>query len=174
MRIFTCLFSLAALTMLLAACSDEQNTLEDQEFTGREIAYDLLQASEFPIEGTVVFRERIDKSLQVEVRVSGTNGDAYHPVHLHYGNLSTPDAELAAQLNDLSAKTGESITIVPMLLDESAFGYNYMKNFDGSVKIHLAASGADSNVILAGGNIGVAAEKQPASGRINIAVCKSE
>ncbi|ELR71580.1 hypothetical protein C900_02495 [Fulvivirga imtechensis AK7] len=160
--------------MLSTACSDEQNTREDQEFTGREMVYDLLQASEFPIEGTVVFRERMDKSIQIEVRVSGTSGNALHPVHLHYGNLSIPDADLAAQLNDLSAEAGESITIVPRLLDESVFEYDYLRNFDGSVKIHLAASGEGSNVILAGGNIGIAAEKQPASGRINIAVCKSE
>lgn len=174
MKVFTYLLGLAVVVTLSTACDDEQNTREDQEFTGREIGYDLSQASEFPIEGTVLFRERMDKSLQIEVRVSGTDGDASHPVHLHYGDLFTPDAELAAQLNDLSAKTGESITIVPRLLDESTFSYDYLKTFDGSVKIHLAASGEGRDVILAGGNVGIAADKQPASGRVNIAVCKSE
>lgn len=160
-----------AFMVILIACSDD-DPAESDLFTGRAVTYDLFQGSEFPVYGTVTFSELKDLSLQAEVKLQGTEGDAFHPVHLHYGSISTPDAEMALALNDLSAKSGESITIITKLMDETTFGYDDLLKFEGSVKVHLSATGDGKNVVLAGGNIGAATGDQ--TGRVSIAVCKSE
>lgn len=154
-------------------CGDNSPNITD-EFTGKETTFTLDQASDFPIFGTVTFKERMDLDVQVTVELEGTEGDISHPVHLHYGNLSTPDAEIAVLLNDLDAKTGVSQTDISVLSDESTFRFDDLANFEGSVKIHLAASGDGRNVVLAGGNVGLSADKANTGGRQKIAICKSK
>lgn len=168
------IYMLLFVTGLLFSCDDSSSNSAD-EFTGRESAFILQQGSDFPISGTVTFKERTDFSLQVVVELTGTEGNITHPVHLHYGNLSIPDAEIAVLLNDLNAANGISETIVNVLSDESKFKFDDLATFEGSVKIHLAANGDGRNVVLAGGNIGLAADKSNSGGRVNkIAVCQSE
>lgn len=168
------LYSLLFITSLaFVSCSDDDQA-ENDLFTGREVTYNLLQGSDFPVYGTVTFKERKDLSLQAEIKLEGTEGDAAHPAHMHYGDISNPDAEMALPLNDLSAETGESITIITKLMDETSFGYDDLLVFDGSVKVHLSATGDGKNVVLAGGNIGKGAKVSGANGRVKIAVCKSE
>ncbi|MTI28615.1 hypothetical protein [Fulvivirga kasyanovii] len=166
-------YSMLILTVSLAACSDDDQG-ENNLFTGREVTYNLLQGSDFPVYGTVTFKERKDLSLQAEIKLEGTEGDAVHPAHLHYGDISDPDAEMALALTDLSAKTGESLTIITKLMDETPFDYNDLLEFDGSVKVHLAATGDGKNVVLAGGNVGKGAKTTNTNGRVTIAVCKSQ
>ncbi|UII32765.1 superoxide dismutase family protein [Fulvivirga ulvae] len=157
--------------MLLSACTDSEN--ENTDFTGRQVTYNLLQASDFPVYGTVTFMERADLGLQVEVKLEGTDGEAYHPVHFHYGDLGTQDADIAFTLNDLYADTGKSSTMLNDLIDNGKFGYDDLLKFDGSVKIHLSATGEGKDVVLAATNIGTAFSKQNSTGRLSIAVCKS-
>lgn len=171
MRYFTS-FCLLLATVFFMGCGDDSSSNFD-EFTGRETSFDLVQASDFPISGTVTFKEKTDLSLQVTVSLNGTEGNISHPVHLHYGNLSTPDAEIAVLLNDLDAVTGESETTLSVLSDETEFRYDDLLNFEGSVKIHFSATGDGRNIVLAGGNIGIAADKGNPGGRLNITVCKS-
>lgn len=166
------MFFLASAVFMLA-CNDEKSA-ETDGFTGREITWYLHQASDYPIDGTVTFKEKTDLSLQVEVRLNGTAGDAFHPVHFHYGDLYTADAEIAAVLNDLAAENGESTTVITRLTDESSIGYDDLLKFQGSVKVHQALYGAGRDVILAGGNVGAAAGKEDAAGRVDIPVCTSE
>ena len=158
--------------IILSACSNSEDS-EDSNFTGRQIVYNLLQGSDFPVYGTVTFKERTDLGRQVEVQLEGTDGDAYHPVHFHYGNLATQDAEIVFSLNDLYADTGESITLLNDLVDNNTFGYDDLLKFDGSVKVHLSATGEGRDVVLAATNIGSAYSKQNPNGRLSIAVCKS-
>ncbi|MBL6449248.1 hypothetical protein JMN32_23260 [Fulvivirga sp. 29W222] len=160
-------------SVIIASCSDDDQA-ENTLFTGREVTYNLLQGSDFPVYGTVTFKERKDLSLQAVVKLEGTEGDAVHPAHMHYGDISNPDAEMALPLNDLSAKTGESLTLITKLMDETPFGYDDMMTFGGSVKVHLAATGDGKSVVLAGGNIGEDTKASSISGRVKIAVCKSE
>ncbi|UII31788.1 hypothetical protein LVD17_26215 [Fulvivirga ulvae] len=165
--------ALLIVSLSFVSCSgDDQD--ENNLFTGREITYNLLQGSDFPVYGTVTFKERKDNSLQAEIKLEGTEGDAAHPAHMHYGDISNPDAEMALPLNDLSAKTGESVTIITKLTDETPFVYDDLLVFDGSVKVHLAATGEGKKVVLAGGNIGDGAKAASTNGRVMMAVCKSE
>ena len=107
------------------------------------------------------------------MRLTGTSGDLVHPVHLHLGNISVDNAELAATLNPVLGKKGLSETNLKMLADESPVTYDQLKQMDACIKIHLAEAGPDQDIILAGGNIGSAAGSL-SGGRIKIAICKSE
>ncbi|MEO1099896.1 MAG: hypothetical protein AAFX57_19420 [Bacteroidota bacterium] len=155
---------------LLEACSENSETVIE-EFTGNEFVYDLAQSSDFPTSGTVAFQERTDGDVQVVVSLEGTEGDIFHPVHLHFGDLSTPDADIAFLLNDLKGSEGESSTTVSLLSDETKFSFQTLGQFNGSVKVHLGAAGSDADVILAAGNIG--ANRNSIGGRQKVAICKS-
>lgn len=158
--------------LFLVACDNESTNSDDLEFTGQETSYPLVKAAEFDISGTVKFRERVDKSVQIDVELTGTEGSVLYPVHLHYGDLGTHDADIAALLNDLNAEDGKSSTIVSVLSDDSKFTYDRLKTFEGSIKIHQAHFGDGRHVVLAAGNVG--ASVTSANGRSAITVCKSE
>lgn len=156
----------------MAACQDSESV--NSEFTGNETVYALQQASDYAISGDVTFKERKDGTALISVVLSGTEGPIEHPAHLHLGDLSTPDAEVAALLNPVIGLTGKSETIVSRLSDESTITYQQLIDLNACIKIHLAASGADRDIILAAGNIGSAFSLDSTTGRIGIGVCKSE
>jgi len=116
----------------------------------------------------------VDGTAQVVIRVSGTEGTARFPVHLHLGDISKDAASLAALLNPVLGSTGNSETHLTNLADESAVTYKQLVALSACVKIHLSDAGPDQNIILAAGNIGSAAAANSSSGRIGVAVCKSE
>jgi hypothetical protein len=163
------LLSILFLLVWFTGCDSEE---EVYQYTGNETVYNLVQASEFPISGTVTIKERRDRQVEILIQLRGTDGNIEHPTHLHYGNISTPDAEVALVLNPVLGTTGESITIFSALKDETPITYADLLEFDGHIKIHLDG-GANKNTILAAGNIGPAA-KVITNGRVEIAVCKSE
>lgn len=159
--------------LLLAAC---QSSAPDAEsvFTGNETTYDLQSGSAHGVTGTIIFKERRDGKVTASVQLTGTSGTQKHPVHLHLGNLSTPDADIALLLNPVDASTGRSETTFNMLSDESVVTYSALRSLEASVKIHLGEVGDDRNVILAAGNIGASFTKANPTGRTGIATCKSE
>lgn len=161
------------LTLVLPfSCEDGEST-KPNNLTGNEITYSLVQGSAYNISGQIVFKEKKDGSTQVDISLTGTEGELYHPVHLHIGDISLEDADLAAQLNPVYGKTGKSSTDFKSLADESPITYNELKNFDGCIKIHLSASGPERDIILAAGNIGNFSSGS-SGGRLSIATCKSE
>ena len=159
-----------ALVVLFAAC--QENEVDQSEFTGNESSYALLAGSTYPISGTATFKEKTDGSTLITISVTGTEGEIQHPVHLHLGNIASPDADVSALLNPVLGKTGTSETVINKLADESAVTYKQLIELAACVKIHLAASGPDKNIILAAGNIGKSADVS--EGRLKIGVCKSE
>jgi hypothetical protein len=96
------------------------------------------------------------------------------PVHLHFGDIGADKAQVAAQLKPILGKTGKSETVLTMLADESPVTFNDLKTLEACVKIHLAASGENKDIILAAGNIGSAAINQNPGSRLSIGLCKSE
>lgn len=163
---------LVCVTMLAISC-DEKSSAVDNDYTGRELVYDLFQTSDFPISGNVTFRERTGGEVEVNISLEGTEGDIYHPVHLHFGDLDVPDAEIAFLLNDLYGEAGTSSTLVSTLSNETTFTFDLIDKFDGSVKVHLGATGEARDVVLAGGNIGIN-KNTLSAGRKKVAICKSE
>jgi len=158
---------------LFAACQPAANDVVS-DFTGNETTYDLQSGSTHGVTGTIVFKERKDGQITSNIKLNGTSGTQQHPVHLHLGNLSTPDADIALLLTPVNAATGTSTTLISRLADESILTYAQLKNFEASVKIHLGDVGADRDVILAAGDIGLSFTKANPGGRTGIATCKSE
>jgi len=127
----------------------------------------------YPISGTATIREKKDGTALIELNLTGTEGEHYHPVHIHFGNISEDNAALGATLNPVYGKTGKSSTHLTMLADETPVTFIDLKNIDACIKIHLADAGPERDIILAGGNIG-GASNTLTGGRIKIAICKSE
>lgn len=155
----------------LLACQEKEEIRSD--YTGNETVYALLQASDYNVQGTVTFRERIDGTAEVDVTLSGTEGSIEHPVHLHLGDISAPSADVAALLTPVTGSTGKSQTTLTRLADESAITYRELLNLDACIKVHLSATGESRDIILAGGNIGVASGRDVSVGRSAFAVCGS-
>ena len=166
-RIALALFVGAAVT----ACQENENISVDT--TGNEMVYPLQQASDYAINGTVRVREKCDGSSIVTVSLTGTEGDIEHPVHLHLGNISEPGADVVALLNPVLGSTGQSETLLKQLSDETQITYRQLIDLNACIKVHLAASGPDRDIVLAGGNIGVASSDM-AGGRAGVGICKSE
>lgn len=158
--------------LLLLACQEDDRV--NQEYTGNETVYSLQQGSDYAVDGTVTFKEKNDGTTVVVVALSGTEGSIEHPVHLHLGNISAPGVDVAALLNPVVGKTGMSETSLKQLSDETAVTYKELVKMNACIKVHLASSGPDRDIILAGGNVGSAAVIDPFTGRSGIGVCKSE
>jgi hypothetical protein len=158
--------------ILLLACQEDDRV--NQEYTGNETVYSLQQGSAYTVDGTVTFKEKKDGSTVVVVALSGTEGNIEHPVHLHLGNISAPGADVAALLSPVIGKSGMSETTLDQLSDETRVTYKELIKMNACIKVHLAASGPDRDIILAGGNVGSAAVIDALSGRSGIGVCKSE
>lgn len=141
------------------------------DFTGNETVYALLAGSVYPISGTATFKEKKDGSTVVKIELVGTEGDTQHPVHLHLGNMGSPDAAVAALLTSVTGSTGKSETALSALADETAITYDQLISLGACIKVHLADSGPERDIILAAGNIGSSVNAK-ASGEF--AVCQSE
>ena len=158
-------------TILFVSCQQSEVV---SEFTGNEVTYALQQGSQLAVSGTVVFKERKDGKISATIALTGTDGDASFPVHLHLGDISTQKADIALLMNPIPGKTGKSETIFNKLSDESAIDYQQLTQMNACIKIHLGDTGPDRDIILVAGNIGAATTQTPAGGRLGIAVCKSE
>ncbi len=157
--------------ILLSACQKSEII---SEFTGNEVTYDLQPGSTYSVSGTVTFKERKDGAIAAIIQLSGTDGDVQHPVHLHMGDLSSPGADISLLLNPVLGESGRSETTFSNLADESPIGYAELTQLPACIKIHLGSTGANRDIILAAGNIGVSFTKASPNSRTGIAVCKSE
>lgn len=161
------------LAVVLLSCQQEPEAVS--EFTGNEFSYELVAGSEYNVNGTISFRERVDGFTTVLISLNGTDGTAKHPVHLHLGTLSTPQADVAALLSPVAAASGKSETLLQRLADDTPILYKNISKLEACIKIHMSDSGPDRDIILAGGNIGESYVKELSNpGRKSgIAVCRS-
>jgi hypothetical protein len=156
----------------VTACQENESISVDT--TGNELTYPLQQASDYEISGTVNIKEKCDGSSIVVVSLTGTEGAIEHPVHLHLGTISESGTDVAALLNPVLGSTGRSETVLKQLSDETTITYRQLIDLNACIKVHLAASGPDRDIILAGGNIGAASTSDIAGGRAGVGLCKSE
>lgn len=156
---------------LLAFGCQETDVLSD--FTGNEVVYALQAGSVYPITGTATFKEKKDGHTVIVIELTGTEGTLQHPVHLHLGDISAADADVAALLTPVLGNTGKSETTLTQLADETVLNYEQLIDLNACIKIHLADSGPDRDIILAGGNIGSAVNARM-RGNTAFGICKSE
>lgn len=157
--------------MIWVSCQESESI---SDFTGNEITYSLQSGSQYSVSGTATIKERRDGSSTVLVSLSGTSGDSKLPVHLHLGDITTPGADVAALLSPVNSKTGISETTLTQLANETSISYTELVKLEACLKVHLSDTGAERDIILAGGNIGESAVKATSSGRATLGVCKSE
>ncbi len=93
---------------------------------------------------------------------------------MHLGDITTPDGDIAALLSPVNSKTGLSETKLTQLANETSILYGELIKLEACLKVHLSDTGAERDIILAGGNIGESAAKAISSGRTAVSVCKSE
>jgi len=159
------------MVLALIGCQDVE---PPTDFTGYETTYELVSGSIHDVKGIITFKERIDGFTTVVISLSGTSGEAKHPVHLHLGNLTTPQADVAALLNPVVAKTGKSETTLASLADETRVAYADLTALRACVKIHLSDTGPERDIILAGGNIGQSYVEEISTGKQTLAPCKGK
>lgn len=159
------------MVLVLASCQEPEAV---SEFTGNEISYELVAASEYNVNGTISFKERVDGFTSVLIDLKGTDGSAKHPVHLHLGTIATPQADVAALLSPVIAATGKSSTILDKLANDTPIKYKDLSALEACVKIHLSDSGPERDIVLAGGNIGASYVNELSNGRSSgFAPCRS-
>ncbi len=173
MKLFQKILFPLLIVVFLGSCKEESQQ-QVSEFTGNKIVYSLFQATtDYNVKGTVSFNEKVDGSTAVLVEVSGTEGDNYHPLHLHFGPIDG-DGDIAALLTPIHGASGRSETDLNLLSDGTVLSYNDLLAMEASIKVHLSGIGDDAKIVLAGGNVGSAIDKSTSNDRvIKITVCKS-
>jgi hypothetical protein len=170
-RVMKKLIAIALCGVAWVSCQESESI---SDFTGNEITYSLQAGSQYNVSGSVTIKERRDGTSTVLVSLTGTSGDTKLPVHLHLGDITTPDADIAALLSPVNSKTGLSETKLTQLANETSILYSELINLEACLKVHLSDTGAERDIILAGGNIGESSAKAISSGRTTVGVCKSE
>jgi hypothetical protein len=167
-------YSLIAIVALVLGCSDNEPQIKEQTYTGNESTYPLESSSEFNITGVATFKERMDQTTDIFITLDKTFDAGEFPVHLHFGDVATDQADIASLLIPVDATKGSSQTTVSLLADESKITFDELKKLDACVKIHLSATGEGRDIVLVAGNIGKAFTSNPNNGRVAIGLCKSE
>jgi hypothetical protein len=138
--------------LVFVSCQEK----EDSMYTGNEISYNLYQGSDFDYTGKVNAREMVSGEIEITVELIGKKetSDYYFPAHLHFGSYDSQDSPIAYLLNAVDLRDLKSVTILGQLSDGRKLSFDEFKSFDGHVKVHLADSGPEYQVILTAGNIG--------------------
>jgi hypothetical protein len=138
--------------MLLFSCQEKEESL----YTGNEITYNLYQGSDFDYTGKINGREMINGNIELTVELDGRkeSTDYYFPAHLHFGSYDNQDSPIAYLLNPVDIRNLKSVTVLSSLSDGRKLNFEDFKTFDGHVKVHLADSGPEYQIILTAGNIG--------------------
>lgn len=158
MNYFKNVLAILLLSAVIGACTDA----ESEKYTGKQVQYQLFQASDFDYTGIATIREMIGGNLELTIQLEGERGseEVSYPGHLHFGSYSTPNAPIAFMLNPIKASSLESITILEQLTDGNRLLFDEIEGFQGHIKVHLASDGPDYETILVAGNIGALGHSQ--------------
>ena len=167
---------LFALPFFLFACVDNSDT--EAVYTGNEIKLAMIPGTvqENTTTGTLTVKERNDGLAEIIIELENVLKNASHPVHLHFGDLST-DGNVATYLSNVEEQNGVGVskTILSELDNGSSLTYSDFLSFDGSIKVHFEASGPLEDEILGSTNIGINEAKNAAylTGEKSITSCNS-
>lgn len=160
---------LLLLVIFISSCNKEEESI----YTNNEVVYTLFQASDFDYSGSATVKELRTGSLELTIELNGPsdNEPYFFPAHLHFGSVDSADAPMAAMLEPVSIQTLKSTTILSRLSDGSDLDFEGLQNFDGHIKVHLADSGPDYQVILVAGNVGMNKDIPVSIEKNNLTVC---
>jgi hypothetical protein len=156
-------------TLILFSCQQENESM----YTSNELTYNLYQGSDYNYTGKVQIKELLNGDLELTLELNGkAESDPYFfPAHLHFGSYDSEDSPIAYQLEPIDIRSLKSVSILGQLSDGSKLKFGDLAAFDGHIKIHLADSGPDYEVILTVGNIGINDNSPTAFKRESISVC---
>lgn len=156
-------------SFLIVSCNKDI----ENAYTRNELKYDLFQSSDFNYTGTLSVKELVGGELELTIELMGNKGDNeyFFPAHLHFGTYDNPNAPIAYLLDPIDIKTLRSQTVLGQLSSGTRLGFDDFKSFDGHVKVHLADSGPEYQVILTAGNIGINDNRPEAFIRENMTLC---
>ncbi|QDH80138.1 hypothetical protein FKX85_14270 [Echinicola soli] len=135
-----------------SSCKD----LTDSLYEDNILTYDLHTVStEYGYTGEAIFKEFSNGTgIEVTIQLYGdaSEDEYYFPAHLHYGAYEAgAHAGMADMLNNVDIRPLRSVTVL-----EGHSLADLMED-DYHIKVHLAASGPEYDVILVAGNVGRAA-----------------
>lgn len=156
-------------SLVLFSCERAEETI----YTTNELTYNLFQGSDFNYTGKVQIKELLSGDLELTLELIGDKDkDPYYfPAHLHFGSYDSADSPIAFQLDPVDIRTLKSVTILGQLSDGSKLKFADLDTFDGHIKIHLADSGPEYQVILSVGNIGANDNSPQAFKREEMSIC---
>lgn len=130
-----------------------QGDIGQNELTGNSTVYPLATVDVTGIAGTATFTERVNGEALATISLTGTPDGGMHPAHIHMGSVATAPGAILFTFNPVNGTTGESMTNVSVLNDDTAFLYDDVLAIDGYLNVHLSAE--DLGTLVAQGNIGV-------------------
>lgn len=168
--------SILLVFVIVFACDPD---VEEEIYTGREVKYEMLKGAFFEHEtsGFIVVRERVDQSIDIEINMEGTLPNAYHPVHLHYGNLEDNGlvAEFLTYMEDRGNRKSQSVTHIKFLRNEDTpMTFDKFLEMDGSIKVHMEESGEFKDLILGASEIGSNYKYQLSGNTKAITICNGK
>lgn len=129
--------------------------LGENQLTGEEHTFTLEAVGSSELTGTATFQERENGQTLVSVQLEGTEEGAKHPAQIMAGSIEEGIDVLAVELNEVDGATGNSLTNVANLNEETqegaAISYEDLVGYDGHLNVYLNQD--DMETILAQGNI---------------------
>lgn len=129
----TCL----TLSVFVFSCSKDENPVVH---TGKSKSYTLPSLYGGPVSGELVIKERTDKKVELEVKLTGTTS-GLPPTHIHLNTW--------AEGGDVVIDFDESVVVIDKLANGTPVTYDALINFDGFIAVHESASNLNSYLILA-------------------------
>ncbi|TVP44119.1 MAG: hypothetical protein EA341_17025 [Mongoliibacter sp.] len=159
------------ISLFFISCQEEDKI--EQLYTGNELEYTLYQASDFEYSGVLFVRELMGGELELTIELQGEKGEEeyFFPAHLHFGSYDVVDAPMAHMLKPIDIRTLKSSTVLGMLSDQRVLTFEDFKTLDGHIKVHLADSGPEYQIILAAGNVGANDNSPVNFDKENVTLC---
>jgi len=151
------------LLIFAAGCGQDENNTDS-------IIYELPPLSADEISGRVVVSKVSDTETSINIQLEGTIRGFEYPTHLHFGNLSVPNADVAFLLNPTNGTSGISENIISRLSNDTPMTYEDLISGQFSIKIHLGDDPDTKTVILTATNVGAAFDE---NGTKSVAVCST-
>ena len=147
---------LCMVVIILLSCDGNPPDLGD--FTGKETVYLFEGQSIYDVTGSVLFKEKKDRSLLVTIQLKNTTEGKAHPAIIYFGGIDDPGG-VALILEPVDGTTGKSETQFTELADETSLNFEELLIFDGHIRIHQDAG--NMGVVLTSTNIGQNSANNP-------------
>jgi hypothetical protein len=122
---------------------------KDDDPDPESYVYNLQVKDQLGISGTVTFTKKSATVTTITVKVNGASAKN-HPTHIHANSIAE-GGPIVLSLNDVDA-SGNSVTDVTKLDDNTAITYEQLINYDGYINVHESAT--ELGIIVAQADIG--------------------